>query len=509
VPYQSTTSLSAPLGTTSLDSFMRYTSPPAMPRTSVGTYSPFQSPTGTATSTVAGTRSVSRPTPLRIGAGTLPKPGAGTRSEPSWNLPSPSSSWQPESGATLSAEPRLKLWPGSTPDPSATDVPQRFGQRPAQGYSPRPETEAITGRDYRQQMEALQQRLGQVQSELSSLEQSLATREPQPPLPPITEKGSGPFSEAWPERDLTTSIKGTSEPSGIQSRKDELLQETARLLSDQSEWPAPRGFQGNAALPETQSDNGSMLSSDLQTRLRLYRPDTALPQTQGLPERGNFGSGVTSPVTLHGIPKPRPAAPPIPAAVELDAAARQNESVKPDPTELKVIQPSVQGPVWKLDTKKTTSSLKTFERHLKTAQQYARQGKYAEAADAFTLASAYRPNHPAAYLGKSHALLAAGEYLPSALALTKAVELDAAYALKKSDLVWIAGGPDAFIARFNALDEAIQTGTTGHLYFLIAYIYHQMDRPQEAKVAIEAAQMSLPSSQAVNALRTAIESTGK
>ena len=500
VPYQSTTSLSAPLGSTSLDSFMRYTSPPATPRTSVGTYSPFQSPTGTATGTVPGTRSVSRPTPLRFGAGTTPKPGSGTRGELYWNLPSSSPSWQPESGANVSAEPRLKLWPGSTPDPSPIDVPQRFGEPPAQDHSPRPGTEAVTGRDYQQEMEALQQRLGQVQNELSALEQSLATREPQSLRPPVAEKGSGPFSGAWPERDVATSTKGVSEPLGSQSRKDELLQEAARLLSGQSEWPAPSGFQDNAALPENR------LSSDIQTRLRLYRPDTPLPQTQGLPKQSSFGSGVTSPIAPQGVPKPRPAAPPIPAAVESDVVAPQSEAAGPAPAELEVIQPSVQGPVWKLDTKKTTSSLKTFDRHLKTAQQYARQGKYAEAADAFTLASAYRPSDPAAYLGKSHALLAAGEYLPSALALAKAVELDPGYTLKKTDLIGIAGGPDAFIARFNALDEAIRTGTTGHLYFLIAYIYHQMDRPQEAKVAIEAARMSLPASQAVSSLRAAIES---
>lgn len=145
-----------------------------------------------------------------------------------------------------------------------------------------------------------------------------------------------------------------------------------------------------------------------------------------------------------------------------------------------------------------------FERYLQSGRQLMQQGRFEQAADAFTLASAYRPNDARAHLGKGHALLAAGRYLDSALFLAKAVELDLPAVLQRTDLVQLVGGPEAFIAHFNALDRLVAAEGGPQLQFLMAYIYYQMDRPAEARAAIDAAQKQLPSSIPIDLLRAAI-----
>ncbi len=132
------------------------------------------------------------------------------------------------------------------------------------------------------------------------------------------------------------------------------------------------------------------------------------------------------------------------------------------------------------------------------------RGDYSRAAEAFTLAAGYRPNDVRAYLGKGQALLATGQYLNSALFIGKAVELDLATTLQRTDLIQLLGGPDAFVTHFDELDKLIQAKGTPELRFLMAYIYYQMDRPQDARAAIDAAQRQAPTSIPIDLLRNAI-----
>jgi tetratricopeptide (TPR) repeat protein len=145
-----------------------------------------------------------------------------------------------------------------------------------------------------------------------------------------------------------------------------------------------------------------------------------------------------------------------------------------------------------------------FEQHCKAARLYQQQGQYVRAADAFALALAYRPNDANAYLGKAHAMLAAGQYPGSGTALAKAVELDPKGALRKVDLVGIAGGPDRFIACFTDLAQYAEAHSSPEQHFLLAYIYYQMDQLDQARAAIEAAQAGSSSPAAVGFLRAAI-----
>ena len=53
--------------------------------------------------------------------------------------------------------------------------------------------------------------------------------------------------------------------------------------------------------------------------------------------------------------------------------------------------------------------------------------------------------------------------------------------------------------------RALGARETPQLQFLLAYVLFQMDRPDEAKTAIEAARKGLPSSVAVSLLEKAIQ----
>jgi len=145
-----------------------------------------------------------------------------------------------------------------------------------------------------------------------------------------------------------------------------------------------------------------------------------------------------------------------------------------------------------------------FDAYLKSAESDVQQGQYARAAESFSLASIYNPRDARPQLGRSHALLAVGEYLGSAVCLTKAIELDSHASLADVDLVTAVGGPDRFLQRFGDLQERAKTSDAPGLQLLLAYIYHQMKRPEEARTALQAVKKALPSSPAVAALEKAI-----
>ncbi len=201
----------------------------------------------------------------------------------------------------------------------------------------------------------------------------------------------------------------------------------------------------------------------------------------------------------------------------------------------------------------------TFNRHLRAAEEYLKEGKFYRAADAYTLASIYKPGDPLAYVGKSHALFGAGEYMSSALFLSRALEIFPGYArldvdietmlgdkdkleiriadvqlwleaTKSSEVQLLLGSPE--YARFKVDIETMSGDKdklesrvadfqqwlksskatelqfllgSPELQFLLGYVYHQMNRLQWAKVAIDAAWLQMPTSPAVVTLKVAID----
>ena len=147
-----------------------------------------------------------------------------------------------------------------------------------------------------------------------------------------------------------------------------------------------------------------------------------------------------------------------------------------------------------------------FNQHIRAGEMYLKQGRYYRAADSFTMASIYKPDDPLAYAGRSHALFAAGEYMSSALFLSRTLEIFPEYARFKIDLVAMVGDRDKLESRIADVEEWFQRSEAPELQFLLAYVYYQMGRLDRAKEAIDAAYEKLPDSPAVIALKKAIDS---
>jgi tetratricopeptide (TPR) repeat protein len=146
-----------------------------------------------------------------------------------------------------------------------------------------------------------------------------------------------------------------------------------------------------------------------------------------------------------------------------------------------------------------------FNKHMRAAESFMRQGRFYRAADAYTLASIYKPNDPLGYAGKSVALFASGEYLSSSLFLARAVEIFPEYPKVKVDIVGMVGDKDTVENRILEARDWMDKSDSGELEFLLSYIYYQMDRLEFAKQSIEAAAKKMPDSPAVAAMKKAVD----
>ncbi len=146
-----------------------------------------------------------------------------------------------------------------------------------------------------------------------------------------------------------------------------------------------------------------------------------------------------------------------------------------------------------------------FNEYLKAAEDYLKQGRYYRAADAYTLASIYKPDDPLAYAGKSHALFVAGEYMSSALFLARALEIFPEYARFKIDVEVMVGDRDKLESRVVDVEQLLKKNDVPELQFLLSYVYYRMGRLDRAKKAINAAYEKMPQSRAVTALKKAID----
>jgi tetratricopeptide (TPR) repeat protein len=146
-----------------------------------------------------------------------------------------------------------------------------------------------------------------------------------------------------------------------------------------------------------------------------------------------------------------------------------------------------------------------FNQHIRAAEGFMKQGRFYRAADAYTLASIYKPNDPLGYAGKSVALFGSGEYLSSALFLARALEIFPEYAKVKVDLVGMIGDKDTVENRILEAREWMDKSDSGELEFLLSYVYYQMDRLEFARQMIESAVKKMPNSPAVAAMKKAID----
>lgn len=145
-----------------------------------------------------------------------------------------------------------------------------------------------------------------------------------------------------------------------------------------------------------------------------------------------------------------------------------------------------------------------FSRHMLDAEDHLRAGKYYRAADSFALALVYRPNDPRALAGRSQALFAAGEYISSALFLSRALAVRPEYAKTRVDFVMLLGGPNRLARRIADIEEWFARSGSTELQLLLGHVYYQTGRLSEAGRAIEAAHKNMPGSIAAAAIMAAI-----
>jgi len=146
-----------------------------------------------------------------------------------------------------------------------------------------------------------------------------------------------------------------------------------------------------------------------------------------------------------------------------------------------------------------------FNYYMKSAEEFLKQGKYYRAADAYTLASIYNPDDPLAYAGRAHALFASGEYMSSAYYLMRAINMFPQYVEVRVDLNAMIPDKDKLDGRIANVTQWIEKTKSPELQFLLAYVYYQLDKTEQATNAIDASAAELPDNPAVNTLKKAIK----
>jgi len=159
-----------------------------------------------------------------------------------------------------------------------------------------------------------------------------------------------------------------------------------------------------------------------------------------------------------------------------------------------------------------------FNQHIQAAQGHLKAGRYYAAADSFALASIYKldPGEVGSdtvqagglalcFAGRGHALFAAGEYISSALFLSRALKIAPEYAQTKIDLADMLGGKNKLDGRIADIKEWLGRSGSGRLEFLLGYVYYRMGRLGPAKQAIDSAYTKMPQSPAVVAVKKAID----
>jgi hypothetical protein len=562
VPYSSSTSFRAPLGSTDLDSFMRYSAIPD----ELGGYSPgyetFYSPTGTVSKIRPGQGGVFAPTSPRVAGGI----GQWRPDQPADVVDlgdiRQSHVSVGETASTLDAGldswRRFGYWPLSRmPEQTKQVVSDELGRQFTDDRASQQNDQPLTTEEYQKQIEQFHQQLERVKADASKLEQSLRTGEA---LPKDMAKAapSDPAQAASSRTDIENLMNPLPRPPSLPAdrRSDaDLLPKPAPLTPDvsaierQAQAPDAIDIQGLIAPPGLAPAVGAKGSATPESRPPSAGPQSTLggltldaaSRTNRIAElflpKGQGGTGQSQPIAAGdpaslgrakgmtgAVERPSISSTYVPPNVaagtssapgrvaslrerlrldEMDAMsgadANQPQTIAPKPPDRLADEQAQR----KYETP-TGASRERFDRYLKAAELYLQQGRYYRAAESFSLASLYNPTDSRVHLGRSQALFAAGEYVSSALFLAKAIELEPSRSLAKVDLVNATGGPDLFLRRITDLEQCAKTANAADLQLLLAYIYFEMDRPEEAKAAIDAAKKASPHTLAVDLLSAAV-----
>ncbi len=498
IPYGSTTSFGAPLGSTSLDSFLRYSAVPEGYAGYPQNYSPFYSPTGTMTTTSPGYQGVFTAASPKI-AGGLTQSRVDQAPDTMAITEFPrlqvwTDDRDTDTGSTVKESPRMSYWTAPTrPGEATNSISQEPGNLSVGRPPARLDDPLMTSEEYQHRLQQLLQDLDRVRTNASQIERKLSVddgkRPPQPDgLPPAETTRDRTELLGDELREIVPDVE--TEDRGLR-----LYDPSARFESGLFAPPA----KAREARPSVMGPGGNAAAGP-----------SALQRGQ----EASRMAGVSSRLLDHGAREPADA-----LAATLDRVSEYADrlrdasgsgmpaqDLRPEQngTQVNSTQQPPEDSVRQTYENSGSLTQRQFDQYMAAAAMNMRQGRYDRAVESFSLASVYIPHDSRAHLGKSHALLAAGEYVGSALSLARAIELDAQYALKRVNLVEILGGPDLFVQRITNLEELAQGNEAPPLQFLLAYIYGQMDRPDEARIAVKAARKGVISSVVVEILSTAI-----
>ncbi len=457
VPYNSFSYFSAPTGTETIDSFLRYSGGGELYGQYTGRIIPFYSRSRTVTYTSPGGGVVG---PQTTYSGYL---------EEEARLAAPPESQQ--------VSPQLPMFvkPSSTNELSGMYLP---GARPmsmsleemeklisAQGeFSPsvKQKLEQQQTQAEQEQMRQLEEALNQAGSKAAELEQKLEYK--------------GNITQQPTEKQMST--------QGIPKTPEELIAQST-------------GKEINAEAPAT---------SQLQTGILTQKPLDIFEQMKQ--QLAALQQQEPQPATALQPPKAaeKPSAPEgkeEKGQKGLKETGKQLENLSP--VEISSKAKSILGEYKSF----AAYSQDKFNRYMLAGETYLKEGRFYLAADAYTLASVYKPDDPLAYAGKSHALFAAGEYMSSALYLSRALTVFPEYARFKIDIISMVGDKDKLESRIADVKEWLTRSNSAELHFLLAYVYYQMNRPDEAKKSIDAAYAQMPDTPAVRTLKDAIYAAQK
>lgn len=506
VPYGSTTSFRAGIGSSSLSSFLRDSAGaedfgnyygrygvPAQSRPLSGGYQPYFSRSQTVTTMMPGRSGVFRPESTRTFNGaqdvfgleflsrnqSLTSHGTAARADLGWQ--GLQTQYDP------SAEPRLtSLSPRDTEGlvPSEIGIPQQAERAAFERYREQTQDSGTVSTPESKQSLSDFLHQGRADDTVQALDYSQLGR---------IEDGSQvrtsvPGQKAAEEQ---TSDTGYQLPTleRFTTATDSALQQ-GPILQRGTNWPADGEAQTTQQGPVSGQDAGQrdVLEQIKQQLDKLTRSiDTRLQ-----PEKGNADVGTSTEMLTK-----RQITPLTPRQYTSDSsnASRLSQA------ELSAEAKRIMRPHRNLDSFSQTK----FIQHIRAAEEYLQAGRYYQAADCFTLANIYDPDNPLVLAGRGHALFAAGEYISSSLFISRALAIAPEYVQTNIDLIAILGGEDKLAERIADAERWLAGSSSNELQFLLSYIYYRTGRLNQAKQALDVIYENTPQSPAVRALKTAIE----
>jgi len=517
VPYNSTTSFGAGLGSTSLDSFLR----DSAGAEDFGRYSskygmqPYYSPTNTVTTTTPGRPGAFKPIDSRV-SGLAPDVFG---PDSLLDRQGPTAEDTPDSGVGQQSAPL---------------TPQDIGRLASGDTRVRPQNEPMTAEKYRKQIEQLRLELTRMRSKTPAT----GTEEIQKDdvLGLLPEPGASDRKRLYePGSDLLARQKLGDLTEKTESAETPKVPEPGHVALDNESLEALlSGRKQTQTQPDITSkvDNLTPSATDLETitkqlaemKRRVGELSTPEPSKVGTGKPDLIGTDTTGKESVTGgsndytrqlIAEQLGVGSPPDVAVKPDhakgaatglgqvgvGAASEVEKIdKLSPEELSSKAKRIMGP------HKTIEAFTEarYRQAMVEAQDYMNKGKYYQAANAFEKASIFDSKKPLAVAGRSLALFGAGEYISSALYLSRAIEMSDEYALTRVDLASMLGDKDKLESRIADAQEWLERSVAPELEFLLAYTYYQMGRLAPAREAIESAQKAMPKSLAVQKLKAII-----